>query len=164
MKITKPRIAVGLAAGLTLLLVLAAGLISMSSLSTAAAVTEPIIAESTDSEVQSNFAAREAAYVRQVAQLEQLLTDRRSIYATQVEELKSRVNTRQTQIEQLTTQEKAFQQQVDELAGIRNSRLGMYQEQLQAAQGQYDSRLAELSARLSEAQAKLAEANTLLDR
>lgn len=165
MTISISRRATGLALGLTLILVLAAGLLRMSSAGAAAPDVTPIVqSASADDAAEADFAAREATYGQQIEQLDQLLAERRSVYEMQVEEMKSRVKARQAQLDQLIAQEQALQDRVDELAGVRSSQSEIYQEQLQSAQDQYGNRMAELSARLSEAQAKLVEANTLLNR
>ena len=106
-----------------------------------------------------------AAILRaQIAQLQQAIDARQTVYGRQLAVLASAQGAVDQRLAELDEQATLLHEQVDALSAERASRIAQYDGQLQQLQVQYALRAAEITARIDEAQARLAEANQLLGR
>ena len=171
-----------LAGGVTLIIVVVIGIFSflpretpaqpieVQSSASEARVDAPVSGEMVtpahldSSQLEQNFAQREATYQAQLARLDQALKERQSIYQNQIQQLNTQVAAVEQTHAELKAQEQSLLAQVAELETTRAERLLVYQAQFQEARDQYSARLAELQTRLGQTQGQLAEAKTQLGR
>ena len=166
-----------LAVGLTVIFVFILGVFSffpVQSPSVPAVATPPPVTEAQSfpapppvpdvAQIESELLQREAVYLAQIAQLEDVFEERQTTYEQQTRTLTEQVGIAQQQLNDLQRQEQTLQAQVMELQTSRNERVAQYENQLQQVQTQYSARFEELQAMIDDMSLRLAEANAQLGR
>ncbi|MCB0191285.1 MAG: hypothetical protein KDJ65_05020 [Anaerolineae bacterium] len=162
-----------LAVGLTMFVIVTVGVFSFlpteAEPAAAESIPEPLPVPSLPASFEPNrlkteLTGRETLYQTQIADLDQTLQERQSIYHHQIQDMSSQLATAQNQLSQLQAQAETLSQQTHELQTLHDSRVATYQDELTKAQTVYATRFTEIQQAIADAQARLAEANARLGR